>query len=53
MHCVSISEPVCKTIALATQSVLQQVYDGFVRINEIKLLTSADAYTRELAKSTL
>lgn len=32
---------------------LQQVFDNFVRLNEIKLLTSADAYTRELAKSAL
>ena len=53
MHSLSISHAVCRNIALSVQGILQVVYDGYVRMSEIQLLTSPDIYTRELAKSAL
>lgn len=43
----------CKCLAFASQGVWQIVYNGFVRMCEIKLLTHPDVYARRMAKSTL
>ena len=53
MHTPALSSHVCKSIALATQAVLQTVHDASRRMKEIRQLTHPDVYTREVTAAAL